>query len=211
MPVRSDAMKALLPLIPVALLLPACDGLDNRFAPAKEAAADYRPHEAGTVDHALCLLGFVNVPVLGVNPGHHLVTAQINGISGDFVLDTGANVTVVNAPQAERFGLSSRGGSLFGTGAARFAGNAANARTASVDSFTMGDVTIRQRRVLVADLGPLLDSLGQASGREIAGLIGQDVLNEHRAIIDMSRPMLHLMAEDRDPVPVPAERCTQPE
>lgn len=202
-------MKPLLPLIPLSLLLAGCDMAGNPFASAERPAADYRPQDAGTIDHALCLLGFVSVPVTGVNPGHHLVEATINGVTGNFVLDTGANLSVVNAPQAERFGLSARGGTLFGAGTARFAGNTGAARAVAVDSFTMGDMTVRQRRVLVADLGGLLDSLGQVSGREISGLIGQDVMNEHRAIIDVKRPMLYVMAEDREPAPVPAENCTQ--
>lgn len=201
-------MKSLLPLIPIALLLTGCDMAANPFANAERPAADYRPQDAGTIDHALCLLGFVSVPVTGVNPGHHLVEATINGVKGNFVLDTGANLTVVNASQAEGFGLSASGGTLFGAGTARSAGNTGAARAAAVDSFVMGKVTIRQRRVLVADLGTLLDGLGQMSGRDIAGLIGQDVMNEHRAIIDVKRPMLYMMAEDRDPAPVPAENCT---
>lgn len=201
-------MKPLLPLLLVPVLLTGCDMAGNPFASAEKPAAEYRPQDAGTIDHALCLLGFVSVPVTGVNPGHHLVEATINGVTGSFVLDTGANLTVINASQAERFGLSARGSGLPGIGTARFAGNTANARPVAVDSFTMGDVTVRQRRVLVADLGSLLASLGQISGRDIAGLIGQDVMNEHRAIIDVKRPMLYVMAEDREPAPVPAENCT---
>ncbi len=69
---------------------------------------------------------------------------------------------------------------------------------------------VRQNRVVTADLGQLLRTLGQVSGTTVYGIVGQDVLKEHRAIIDVARPMLYLMAADRDPAPVPAERCKGP-
>ncbi len=193
----------------LVLLLPACDMAGSPFAGARQSEpVEYRPEEAGTVDHALCLLGFAHVPVRNVAPGHQLVEATINGVTGDFVLDTGANVTVVSAPQAERFGLSGSGAAgLLGSGPARFVGASGTARQVAVESFSIGDVTVRQRRVLIADLGQLLGALGDASGREVAGIIGQDVLREHRAVIDVSRPMLYVLTEARNPAPVAAETC----
>lgn len=84
--------KAVLPLA----LLVGCDVGNSPLATADEAPVQYRPQEAGTVDHALCFLAFVPVPVRNIRPGHKLVQATINGVAGEFVLDTGANLTVVN-------------------------------------------------------------------------------------------------------------------
>lgn len=201
-------MLKALPVILLPLLLAGCDGGRGPFGSGAQAPVEYRPEEAGTVDRALCLLGFAHVPLRNVDPGHQLVEATINGVSGDFVLDTGANVTVVSAGEAGRFGITPGAGGLPGTGQASFIGNAGSARQASVDSFNMGGIDMRQRRVLVADLGPLLGALGNVAGRTVSGIIGQDVLGAHRAVIDVSRPMLYIMAEDRDPAPVPLERCT---
>lgn len=186
------------------LLLAACEqGARTGAGPVPE----YRPGEAGTVDHALCLLGFSAVPVRDVDPGHHLIEATINGRTGNFVLDTGANLTIITTSQAGRFGVSpgGSGGPLAGRGLP--AGASGNARQVAVDGFTVGSITVRQSRVLIADLDPLLAALGRASGQEIAGIVGQDVLTRHRAVIDVARPMLYLMEEDRDPAPVAAERC----
>jgi hypothetical protein len=195
-------------LIPLPLLLAtACQQAGNPFAPSDDSSVEYRPAEAGTVDHALCLLGFVAVPVRNVRPGHQLVQATINGENGMFVLDTGANVTVVSTSQGERFGLSQSARGRFGFAPTRIAGIGGNARQAGIDSFAIGPLAIRQRDILIADLDQLLTSLSQVSGSEVSGVIGQDVLREHRAIIDVSRPMLYLMMEDRDPAPVPADQC----
>jgi len=188
--------------LPALLFLGACQE-ENGTAP------EYRPEEAGTVDHALCLLGFAAVPVQKVDPGHHLIDARINGQSGKFVLDTGANLTVVDASRAERFGLSADGGALAGLSGVLSAGAAGSATPTRIDSLKLGPITIRQSRVVVADLGQLLTALSRVSGEEVSGIIGQDVLNEHRAIIDVSRPMLYLLEEDEDLAPVSAERCQQ--
>jgi hypothetical protein len=166
--------------------------------------AEYRPQEAGTVDHALCLLGFTALPVREVATGHQLIEATINGHTGEFVLDTGANMSVIDDAHLGNFGIEPGTGTI---GGAVAIGGAGKARRVGIDSFTIGDVDIRQNRIVTSDLGNLLELLGRVAGTDVNGIIGQDVLNEHRAIIDVARPMLYLMEPDRDPEPVPAERC----
>lgn len=184
----------------ILLSIPACqDGAGTSPSP------EYDPTQAGSVDQAMCLLGFEAVPLRQVQPGHHLVEATINGRAARFVLDTGANVTVIDRSLAEEFDLSARAGLFGGEGA--LPQGAGRASQAGLDSFAIGPITIRQRTVVLADVGQLLGALGQVAGEDVAGLIGQDVMNEHRAIIDVARPMLYLMEEDRAPGPVPAERC----
>ena len=170
----------------------------------KSGPPEYRPTEAGTVDHALCLLGFTAVPVREVSTGHHLIEATINGRTGTFVLDTGANMTVVDRSHLADFALSPGGGDL---GGAVGIGASGQARRVRIDSFRIDGMPIRQNRIVTSDLGQLLVVLGRATGTSVKGIIGQDVLGEHRAIIDVERPMLYLMRADRDPAPVPAERC----
>ncbi len=183
-----------------ALLLASCRQPDSGPSP------EYHPEEAGTVDHALCLLGFTAIPVREVSTGHHLIEATINGEPGEFVLDTGANMTVIDLSHIGRFGISPGSGAV---GGAIGVGGGGQARRSSIESFRVGPMQVRQSRVVTADLGQLLRTLGQVSGTTIYGIVGQDVLKEHRAIIDVARPMLYLMEEDRDPTPVPAERCRE--
>lgn len=176
-----------------------------------EPAPEYRPGEAGTVDHALCLLGFTAVPLEEVSTGHHLVETSINGVSGRFVLDTGANVTVISESSAERFRVSEAKSGFAGIGAGLPSAAGRRASQASIDSFEIGSVPIRQDRIVIADLGQLLTSLGQVADQDVAGIVGQDALTEHRAIIDAARPMLYLMEDDTDPAPVAAANCRQSE
>ena len=84
------------------MLAAACCACD-RLAPERSV---YRPQEAGTVDQALCLLGFTGSPLRTAVTGHHLVDVELNGVSGVFVLDTGANISVVDQRSAATFSLT---------------------------------------------------------------------------------------------------------
>ena len=189
------------PFVLAALLLAgAC-------SEAAAPAPDYRPEEAGTVDRAMCLLGFAAVPLREVATGHHLVEATLNGEKGSFVLDTGANATVLDLAHAQRFRVTGRSGGL---GGAIGVGGGGTANQVGIQSLRVGAVDIRQRRIVTTDLSQLLGVMNRLTGRTVYGIIGQDVLQEHRAIIDVARPMLYLMEQDRDPAPVSAERCRSP-
>lgn len=175
---------------------------------ATEPSPEYRPEQAGTVDHALCLLGYTAVPVREISTGHHLVDARLNGRNGSFVLDTGANVSVLSKDQAGTFGVSENGNGITGIGASLAATSGERASLVSVDGFEVGSLPVRQDRIAIADLGQLLTSLGRMAGEDVVGIIGQDVLNEHRAIIDVARPMLYMMKDDADPAPIDAANCS---
>ncbi|QIG79349.1 retropepsin-like aspartic protease [Stakelama tenebrarum] len=196
-------MKRNIAILSALLATAGCEQLPS----GSNRTVEYRLTEAGTVDHALCLLGFTAIPLREVSTGHHLVEAAINGNAAGFVVDTGANVSVIDDAHAERFGLVKSSGVLSSLGARSIAG-AGNARQAMVDSFVIAPVTIRQDNIVSADLGPMLSALGQATNSDVAGIIGQDVLTEHRAVIDVSRSMLYLIEEDSDPAPVPAGQCS---
>ena len=191
-------MRSRLTAIPLLFALAACGQ-----APT-QAAVEYRPEEAGTVDHAMCLLGFAGVPLSEVSTGHLLADATLNGRPALFVVDTGANVSVLHAPYAGTFAItadpSARGGAVG-------IGGGGEARLARIDSLRIGPVDIRQDRIVLADLSPIASLLGPMSGGTIHGVIGQDVLGEHRAVIDVARSILYLVEADEDPAPVPGERC----
>ena len=59
-------------------------------------------------------------------------------------------------------------------------------------------------------LGQIVNLLGPISGGKVYGIIGQDVLKEHRAVIDVAKPILYLVREDNAPAPVAAEPGSGP-
>ena len=181
----------------LAVTLAACEPMTTK-------TAEYRPEEAGTVDHAMCLLGFTAIPLRELVTGHHLVDATLNGRPGTFVLDTGANATVLHAGDAEQFGITK---SSAMPGGAVGLGGRMKASQVRIESLEIGSVPIRQRKIMMADLSQIASLLGPLSGRTVYGIVGQDVMKEHRAVIDVARPILYLMEADEDPAPVAADRC----
>jgi hypothetical protein len=186
-------------LLLLALPLAGCDFLPAGQTPVR---ADYAPEEAGTVDHALCLLGFTGVPLRELASGHHTVDVVLNGRPATFVLDTGANATVLHAPYAEEFGVG-RGI----PGGAVGLGGAMRAQSVSIESFAIGAVDVRIGRIMTTDLSQLTTMLGPMAGGRVHGIVGQDAMKEHRAVIDVRRSIVHLIEENRDPVPVSPEAC----
>jgi hypothetical protein len=166
--------------------------------------AAYEPQKAGSIDQAMCQLGFTAVPLRELLTGHHLVEARLNGKPASFVVDTGANRTVLHAPFAGDFGLA---GKPMGAGGAIGVGGAVRTSQAAVETLAIGGIGIRQRRIMMTDLSQVTNLLSPISGSKVYGIIGQDVLKEHRAVIDVAKPLLYLVREDRDPAPVPLERC----
>jgi hypothetical protein len=71
----------------------------------------------------------------------------------------------------------------------------------------IGGMPIRRKQIMTSDLSQLVKVLGTVSRSEIAGIIGQDVMKEHRAVIDVARPILYLVHEDKAPAPVSAAAC----
>jgi predicted aspartyl protease len=167
--------------------------------------AAYEPQKAGSIDQAMCQLGLTAVPLRELLTGHHLVEARLNGKPASFVVDTGANRTVLHAPFAGEFGLT---GKPVGMGGAVGVGGSVKASQAAVETLAIGGMAIRQRRIMTTDLSQVTNLLSPISGSKVYGIIGQDVLKEHRAVIDVAKPILYLVREDKDPAPVPLERCT---
>jgi hypothetical protein len=171
--------------------------------PTSQKTALYSPEEAGTVDHAMCLLGFNAVPLRELPSGHHLVDVTMNGNKATFILDTGANASVVHSAAARGLGLPDKGAPAGAFGL----GGGMKAQQVKLERLEIGGVPIRRGRIMTSDLSQLVQILGTVSPGRIVGIIGQDVMKEHRAVIDVARPILYLVAEDRDPAPVPAEQC----
>ena len=81
--------------------------------------------------------------------GHFWVRANVNGVPGNFMIDTGATLTAISAPLAERAGLEPRRGGIpimLGT-----ANGTVQAHVATVDSLTFGNVSASGTDAAIAE------------------------------------------------------------
>ena len=81
--------------------------------------------------------------------GHFWVRAEVNGVPGNFMIDTGATLTAISAPLAERAGLEPRRGGIpimLGT-----ANGTVQAEVATIDSLTFGNVSASGTDAAIAE------------------------------------------------------------
>jgi aspartyl protease family protein len=81
--------------------------------------------------------------------GHYWVRASVNGVEGNFMIDTGATLTAISAPLAERAGLEPRRGGipiLLGT-----ANGTVQAHVTTIDSLELGNIRATGTDAAVAE------------------------------------------------------------
>jgi predicted aspartyl protease len=126
------------------------------------------------------------VPVWRGGPGFLLVEPEIDGVKiGRFIFDTGAGANVITPQAAERLGLAAIGSSWLGLAAGA---NAGTVRPAG--AMRLGPLTIEQPAFVEMDLTALVT----ATGLEIAGIVGYDVLR--RAIVEIEAAAPGLAIKD---------------
>ncbi len=118
-----------------------------------------------------------------------LVPVSINGTMTDFVLDTGAERSVVGLAAADRLHVARDewvSTDIIGTGGRD------RRRLGRPSSLSLGGIALR-RHTLAEDnsvvVGPILD---QADGRPVAGLLGEDFLSPFDLDLDVSAGTLTL-------------------
>lgn len=151
------------------LLVAACDAAAPRVvrAPADSAAGETRFRLAGFNDAAL------------------LVPVHINGEGPfEFVLDTGATLTCVDAALIERLGVEPQAGRL---GRGMDATSPGSVQLLHIDSLRVGNA-------FAADLGGCVLDLAhiQDAGLDVHGLLGLNFLKEFHVVLDFEREVLLL-------------------
>jgi hypothetical protein len=114
-----------------------------------------------------------SVPVDDVN-GHILVTVQVNESPATFILDTGAERTVMGEDWVRQFGLPR---DSWVASALSGVGGITERRDALPRSLRLGSVTLR-RDTLPGDTGVIVNPLPETeiAGQRIAGFLGRDFL-----------------------------------
>lgn len=170
------------------------------------AGAALPPGAAGASDYTDQILarGYARVPVRWLATGHLMVLAEVNGVEGRFLLDTGAAHTLLHSARVERFGLEPCACPAIASVAVG-AGGETGITAWRVRRFELAGVRARLEAVRAADLSGVAAALRAAARVDIDGIIGQDLLVERQGVIDLSAGRLFLLARRaaRDDTPMP--------
>jgi hypothetical protein len=135
----------------------------------------------------------IQVPVelveLDENSFHLIVTIAVGSIEGDFIVDTGASITVID--QCTPFSYepldNARGIHSGGIG-----GEIGEVKLVSLPTFQVGEHILEKVRVALLDLQYVNTLYGKHLRRRVVGLLGCDFLARYNATIDYENKRLTL-------------------
>lgn len=120
---------------------------------------------------------------------HLLVKAKVNGVSGVFILDTGASNSCVGFECVERFQLLAIDSSTQASGAG---GIGMQTQLAQNNTLQIGRWHSKDFHLVIFDLSHVNTALLQHKASIVHGIIGADVLIQSEAIVDYYHQLLYL-------------------
>jgi len=131
---------------------------------------------------------FVRVPLVLTETNHFEITAKINGISGRFILDTGASNTCVGFDKIEFFNLTSKASKIKAAGA-----GATNMETliSTKNSINIGTWQKKKLKIVLFDLSHVNEALTAHKALPVDGIIGADILKKAKGIIDYDKKCVY--------------------
>lgn len=112
---------------------------------------------------------------------HLLIKAKINGIEGNFILDTGASNSCVGFEGIDHFELSA---SDSDTKAAGAGGIGMITQTSLKNTLKLGRWNTKNFGLVIFDMSHVNEALRQYKAKPVHGIIGADILMKGKAIID---------------------------
>src|SRR3970282_424609 len=121
---------------------------------------------------------------------HLLIKAKINGVTGNFILDTGASNSCVGFESVTLFQLEAEDSKTKASGAGA---TGMQTQTASNNTLQLGLWKDIEFNLVIFDLSHVNDALIQHKSKPVHGIIGADVLMKGKAIVDYYTHYLYLL------------------
>ncbi|MFS4493283.1 TIGR02281 family clan AA aspartic protease [Maribacter sp. 2308TA10-17] len=132
---------------------------------------------------------YTKVPLVLTATNHFEIVAKINGITGRFILDTGASNTCIGFDKLEFFNLTSKESKIKAAGA-----GATNMETliSTKNQIEIGNWKKNKLKIVLFDLVHVNEALTAHQALPVDGIIGADVLKKAKAIIDYNKRFVYL-------------------
>ncbi|MFY0630416.1 MAG: clan AA aspartic protease [Flavobacteriaceae bacterium] len=132
---------------------------------------------------------YLKIKLRKIVTNHLELDAEINGVKGKFILDTGASNSCVGLDLIEHFKLEAEESETkaAGAGATDMETQQSNNNSLKISSWK----TTKFHLVLF-DLTHVNAALTQHEAEEVHGIIGADILEKGKAIIDYNKKVLYL-------------------
>ncbi|SFE45538.1 retropepsin-like aspartic protease [Flavobacterium xueshanense] len=121
---------------------------------------------------------------------HLLIKAKINGVTGNFILDTGASNSCVGFESVDLFLLDAKKSKTKAAGAGA---TGMFTQLALKNQLQLGSWKNSNFDLVIFDLSHVNEALTQHKAKPVHGIIGADILMKGKAIVDYYNHYLYLL------------------
>ena len=121
---------------------------------------------------------------------HLLIKVSINGVKGNFILDTGASNSCVGFESVSLFLLNAKSSKTKASGAGA---TGMLTQTSDGNYLQLGSWKDSEFELVIFDLSHINEALVQHKAKPVHGIIGADILMKGKAIIDYYNHCLYLL------------------
>ena len=133
--------------------------------------------------------GYTRVRLQTLPTNHYVLVATLNGVEGRFILDTGASTTCVSAELTAHFHLNAKPSKEKASSASA---NELDTEVAHHNELVIGSWSSKRRSVVLFDMQAVNHALQKLDIKSVDGIIGADILQSTKAVIDYQNDWLYL-------------------
>ncbi len=134
--------------------------------------------------------GYVRVKLKKTITDHFEIKGKINGVKGNFILDTGASKSCVGTEDIAHFKLMSEESEHKASGAGP---SEIDTLISSKNVINLGEFKLKKLSLILIDLSHINKALEKQDANPVKGIIGADILLKGKAIIDYNKKYLYLL------------------
>ncbi len=139
--------------------------------------------------------GYVRIKLKKTVTNHFEIKAKINGVKGNFILDTGASKSCVGIDDISYFNLSTEESEHKASGAGP---TEIDTLMSSKNNIVVGKFEIKKMTLILIDLNHINNALKKQEAKAVKGILGADILLKGKAIIDYDKKYLYLLNKKKN-------------
>ena len=133
--------------------------------------------------------GYYSVKLKKTKTNHFEIKASINGKKGRFILDTGASNSCVGFEEIVHFSLITEESEHKAAGAGT---TEIETQISKENKLKIGGFQLKKVDLVILDLEHINNALTKQEATSVNGIIGADILEQGKAIIDYNKKKLYL-------------------
>lgn len=133
--------------------------------------------------------GYIRLKMEKLASGHLHLSGVLNGVQGNFILDTGASGTVIEIKNKEKFNMKTQASNRQAAGAG---GSRMQMQASSKNNLTIGKLDLKNMNLMLMNLDHVNNAFERFGIEKVDGVIGADILTKNKAVIDYVDLSLYL-------------------